>query len=168
MKIYYSPSAHGFFVDELHGGRTILVADPNWIAPEPEEPKEGEDPKPAPTAPLIEVPNPDTKIPEDGIEITEEQHHALLAGQGEGKRITAQAGQVVLVDQPPLSNEQLRANLIATRDYRLTASDWTQLADVPLTDAKKAEWRAYRKALRDLPDTVTDLNVIAWPDPPAK
>ena len=32
----------------------------------------------------------------------------------------------------------------------LRLSDWTQLADVPLSAEKKAEWNTYRQALRDI------------------
>tara|TARA_R110000764_G_scaffold212952_1_gene299311 strand:+ start:1603 stop:2052 length:450 start_codon:yes stop_codon:yes gene_type:complete len=56
------------------------------------------------------------------------------------------------------------------RDAHLTASDWTQVADTPLTDSKKAEWVTYRQALRDVPTTnssVTSLDDVAWPTPPA-
>lgn len=41
--------------------------------------------------------------------------------------------------------------LIEKRNRRLEASDWTQMADSPLSDTKKAEWATYRQALRDLP-----------------
>ena len=34
------------------------------------------------------------------------------------------------------------------RKKLLKASDWTQGADSPLTDSKKAEWKTYRQALR--------------------
>ena len=37
------------------------------------------------------------------------------------------------------------------RDRRLAASDWTQMADSPLSDSKKAEWATYRQALREIP-----------------
>lgn len=37
------------------------------------------------------------------------------------------------------------------RNRKLEASDWTQFADSPLSDSKKAEWATYRQALRDLP-----------------
>jgi len=37
------------------------------------------------------------------------------------------------------------------RDRRLESSDWTQMPDSPLSDSKKAEWAAYRQALRDIP-----------------
>jgi hypothetical protein len=36
------------------------------------------------------------------------------------------------------------------RLFLLRASDWTQLADVPLSAEKKAEWNTYRQALRDI------------------
>jgi len=55
------------------------------------------------------------------------------------------------------------------RDYLLLISDWTQLSDNDLTDAKKAEWRTYRQALRDLPQTystATDKSEITWPTKP--
>ena len=41
------------------------------------------------------------------------------------------------------------------RNSFLRASDWTQMADSPLTSEKKAEWATYRQALRDLPNNST-------------
>lgn len=43
--------------------------------------------------------------------------------------------------------ERLRAE----RDRLLRDSDWTQLPDAPLTADERAQWAAYRQALRDLP-----------------
>ena len=43
-----------------------------------------------------------------------------------------------------------------TRLDLLNMSDWTQAADSPLTNSKKAEWATYRQALRDLPTSYTD------------
>jgi hypothetical protein len=60
---------------------------------------------------------------------------------------------------PTLYTEELRK----IRNIRLTASDWTQAADTPLTDAKKAEWATYRQALRDLPST----DPIVFPTEPS-
>ena len=51
----------------------------------------------------------------------------------------------------------------------LQESDITQLADAPLTDAKKLEWAAYRQVLRDMPITntsVTSYEDIIWPTKP--
>ena len=36
------------------------------------------------------------------------------------------------------------------RDSLLSRSDWTQLPDSPLTEAKRAEWATYRQELRDI------------------
>lgn len=56
------------------------------------------------------------------------------------------------------------------RDLLLTESDWTQVADTPLTDSKKAEWATYRQALRDVPATnssVTNIDNVVWPTEPS-
>ena len=53
------------------------------------------------------------------------------------------------------------------RDKKLAACDWTvTVSDRPLSDEKRAEWVAYRQALRDLPSTVTDPTQVEWPAPP--
>ena len=51
----------------------------------------------------------------------------------------------------------------ALRNTKLDNTDWTQLADVPLTDASKADFVAYRQALRD-----ADMLDPVWPDAPAE
>lgn len=56
------------------------------------------------------------------------------------------------------------------RNAKLLESDWTQGADSPLTDTKKAEWATYRQQLRDLPSSYsnpTSKDDITWPTPPA-
>jgi hypothetical protein len=55
------------------------------------------------------------------------------------------------------------------RDGILTRTDWTQVPDASLTDAKKLEWRTYRQALRDLPaqyQNETDFANVVFPNPP--
>jgi len=65
----------------------------------------------------------------------------------------------------------LMAALNLERTQKLYASDWTQAADSPLTDAKKAEWVTYRQALRDVPQNLAEdfdnLAGFAWPTPPS-
>ena len=81
------------------------------------------------------------------------------------------SGQVVL---PEPSQEELDAafrqwnmDLIReTRNKLLLESDWTQGQDSPLSDEKKTEWRTYRQALRDIPDSNTNYNEVVWPDKP--
>ena len=56
------------------------------------------------------------------------------------------------------------------RQLLLSESDWTQTADSPLSDSKKAEWATYRQKLRDLPTTYsgeTDGTKIIFPTPPS-
>jgi hypothetical protein len=51
----------------------------------------------------------------------------------------------------------------ATRNQKLSATDWTQLADVPLTAECKADFADYRQALRD-----ADMLEPVWPEVPAE
>jgi hypothetical protein len=56
------------------------------------------------------------------------------------------------------------------RNSLLLESDWTQVADTPLTDSKKAEWATYRQTLRDLPannTSATSIDDVTFPTPPS-
>ena len=70
-----------------------------------------------------------------------------------------------------LDREKLDAEIRGRRDTKLFNSDyWTQNADSPLTDEKKAEWVTYRASLRNVPaanSSVTALDNIAWPTQPS-
>lgn len=50
------------------------------------------------------------------------------------------------------------------RNQLLTATDWTQAADVP--QAIKDKYAAYRQALRDVPQQEGFPENIVWPTPP--
>ena len=52
------------------------------------------------------------------------------------------------------------------RNYLLTQSDWTQLADAPLTQEQKNAWAAYRQALRDVPSHFNLPEEVVWPSAP--
>ena len=61
-------------------------------------------------------------------------------------------------------------DLRSYRDVMLNSSDWTQIPDSPLSDAKKQEWQTYRQALRDLPTAYTDIesvDEVTWPTTPS-
>tara|TARA_B100000927_G_scaffold126317_1_gene101953 strand:- start:857 stop:1096 length:240 start_codon:yes stop_codon:yes gene_type:complete len=59
------------------------------------------------------------------------------------------------------------ANLRTSRDYVLSATDWTQSSDSPLSDEKKAEWAVFRQKLRDLPTTYNEATgEYDWPVAP--
>jgi len=51
----------------------------------------------------------------------------------------------------------------ALRNTKLSATDWTQLGDVPLTAQCKADFADHRQALREL-----DMLDPVWPDAPAE
>ena len=67
-----------------------------------------------------------------------------------------------------VTNDQWAAMLREVRNGLLTNSDWTQLADSPLSDSKKVEWAAYRTTLRELPATATLGMIVEFPDEPIK
>jgi hypothetical protein len=53
------------------------------------------------------------------------------------------------------------------RTADLTACDWAVMPDSQLSDAELAAVKAYRQALRDLPEQGDDPDGVAWPDKPA-
>ena len=83
---------------------------------------------------------------------------------------TVTNGELTRKSEEDISAYQLSRNLENLRAYRdvnLSASDWTQSPDSPLTDAKKQEWATYRQALRDLPANTTDPANPTWPTKPS-
>ena len=107
-------------------------------------------------------------VPEDAQEVAREHFTALFEAQALGKLIQpGEGGAPVAVDPPAPDAAQLLAALRRRRNDLLAASDWTQMQDAPLSEAGRAEWAAYRQALRDLPETITDPAAVEWPVPPA-
>lgn len=75
------------------------------------------------------------------------------------------------IEQEISADEKRMRFLERSRFNLLFESDWTQVADAPLTDAVKEEWRTYRQALRDLPagidwDSIKSSADINWPRVP--
>lgn len=54
----------------------------------------------------------------------------------------------------------------AKRDYLIKETDWTQMPDAPLSNEKKAEFTAYRQALRDVPQNYSNPDDVVWPEKP--
>lgn len=58
-------------------------------------------------------------------------------------------------------------NIRSQRAIYLQESDWTQLADSPLSGSiKQEEWKQYRQALRDITNYDSPDNVL-WPEKPS-
>lgn len=101
------------------------------------------------------------EMPVDVVEITEEQHTALFAGQSQGKIIVAgEDGYPTLADMPPPSEDEIRLY----RNAMLRDCDWTQADDVP--QAVKDKWATYRQALRDVPQQEGFPETFKWPVKP--
>lgn len=67
--------------------------------------------------------------------------------------------------------EQLRLDKLSAsarnqRDRLLYQSDWTQLADVGLSEVQKQAWVLYRQALRDISNQQGFPENIIWPNQP--
>ena len=70
----------------------------------------------------------------------------------------------VVIDQ--LDTEDQWTVIRGERFSRLTGTDWTQLADAPLTSQEVADYSAYRQELRDIPQNQSDPFNITWPVAP--
>jgi hypothetical protein len=106
-------------------------------------------------------------FPADSKAIDTERYRALLCAQEAGQCIAADDnGNPISLDPPAPSGNDGLALLRAERDRRLAASDFSQLADVPMSATQRTAWCVYRQALRDLPETITDLAAVTWPQAP--
>ncbi|KSL06275.1 phage tail assembly chaperone [Pseudomonas aeruginosa] len=103
-----------------------------------------------------------TDIPDDAVEITADEHAALLAAQARGKRIAAgKDGRPILLDPPAPTRDELESFERIWRDARLRETDplvarhrdEIEAGDVPTLDAEKySALQTYRRALRDWPE----------------
>jgi len=75
-------------------------------------------------------------------------------------------GKVVGVEVRKLSDEDAWARIKTKRNYLLTSTDWTQLADT-LTPELTKKYAEYRAALRNVTSAKLPSDVI-WPGDPAK
>jgi hypothetical protein len=145
--MFYAKSTGGFYDPAIHGARSLLVLDPAWIRPlvsitlppgatypgEPPVINDTDQPMTLEAVPdldaeptVIEIDNPDCKIPADAVEITEAERVQLLAGQAAGKRIIPnEDGYPILADPEPPTAAQVRAIAVetinTTRDADLVA-----------------------------------------------
>jgi hypothetical protein len=145
--MYYSESTGGFYDEAVHGVRKLTIIVPGWTRPVhdvtlgPGEQIEAElngevrlventtdelmvvsdVPDMSVEPPILEIDNPDTKIPADAVEITPEKHRELLAGQSEGKCIRADAQRhPILQDPPPPSPNDITCAQILALEKSIT------------------------------------------------
>jgi hypothetical protein len=87
---------------------------------------------------------------------------AALIAQLDGQQIDAHPEP----EFPPPTDLELWGTVRTKRTQLLRDTDWTVLADAPLTAAQKTAWEAYRQALRDLPAQDVGPGDVVWPSAP--
>lgn len=109
------------------------------------------------TAPTYEIALRNCKVGEVAVPVDEPVNGKI---SGDGKSVIP-AGPDMLAELDKIK---------ADRFVMLQASDWTQANDSPLTPEKKAEWAAYRQALRDITETQPNILYadVVWPTEPSK
>jgi hypothetical protein len=103
-----------------------------------------------------------TVIPVDAIDISKEQHSALLSAQSAGQQIYPQ--QDGTPSTRDVINDVTWDIVRGERDALLAASDWTDLPNTPLTN--KQAWLDYRQALRNIPQHYLEPSLVVWPVKP--
>lgn len=110
-----------------------------------------------------------SNIPEDAVEVTAQEHAALLAGQSAGQQIFPnEAGHPALIDQPAPTAEQLAAGVRAKRNKLIAATDHLLMPDYPLSADGSLAVRSYRQALRDISKQAGFPSEIEWPSAPSQ
>lgn len=61
------------------------------------------------------------------------------------------------------ANDRAAAEVRTERDAKLAETDWTQVADAPVS---QEDWAAYRALLRSMPEQEGFPNEITWPTKP--
>lgn len=77
--------------------------------------------------------------------------------------IISDASPEIIAERTDIKAKSVRGE----RNSRLSASDWTQFTDSPLTEDKKIAWAIYRQELRDITKQAGFPWNVVWPDQPA-
>ena len=104
-------------------------------------------------------------IAENEPTVTDNQYVNRLGYALQGGNTYAWVYEIITSDNEHMRNVHIRT----ARRALLSGSDWTQVADAPLTTEEKNAWAEYRQALRDLTTTYTEVvnaSDIVWPVPP--
>tara|TARA_R110002012_G_C11637625_1_gene610340 strand:+ start:1990 stop:2274 length:285 start_codon:yes stop_codon:yes gene_type:complete len=84
-----------------------------------------------------------------------------------GERLEMTAEEITQLEKMQADADLDFTMVRADRNGKLFSTDWTQLSDAPITEAKKTEWAAYRQELRDYPSKASKVSELpAWPSEP--
>lgn len=102
--------------------------------------------------------------PDDAIEISEEKYTELKFGLLSGKVLSVDiAGNPILVSQPKQTVSEMASSLRSNRDLLISSTDYLVMPDYPISADLLAKVKAYRQALRDIPEQVGFPADIDWP-----
>jgi hypothetical protein len=171
--VYLHRVTLGLYPVAVYGPREVLVIDPEWIPPVPDDPNNPE----MVEAPLVWGANKECQLPpaEELIELSAEEYELLKGAAGVGKVIGLSDGRPVLLDPPPPSPEVLKANELAWRNVALSQTesliarhrDELDAAVNPtLTAAQFQALQQYRLLIRAWPEEALFPDVSARPVPP--
>lgn len=123
--------------------------------------------------------NKNTKLLHDGTVFNDASKEHCSIGQdqmwlqipsevasGNCKVHEAEDGTLSLADGSADKSSPAWDKMRAERNARLAACDWAVLTDADLTTAQKNAWKAYRTALRDLPENTIDPEQVQYPERP--
>lgn len=173
MTTYSSKARRGFFSDEIFGAPTVLVVDPDWRRPtytatlQPGETvylvdhsvtNNTNEPIEVPNVPdmtvdqpMVEVPNPDCRLPTDAKPLTEEMRAALLSAphgiNWDVEPPTAATAPVLNPAQAWAAYQQRAAALLNATDAELAGLVEYLAIGQPLPTSA-ATLVTYRRALR--------------------
>lgn len=106
-----------------------------------------------------------SSIPEDSLEISEQNYREIFEAQSNGKQISINdEGYPIIVDFVDLPEDVVLQSVRDERNRLLKESDWTQLPDIP--EALKTVWAQYRQNLRDVPQQPGFPQNVVWPEKP--
>jgi hypothetical protein len=88
-------------------------------------------------------------------------HQLIETPEGAGIGFTFNGGKWVKLNQS--TTEELASYIRVQRDFKLSSSDWTQVADAPVD---QEAWATYRQSLRDVPSQSGFPNEVTWPTEP--
>lgn len=109
------------------------------------------------------------QIPADAVEISREEHAALMAAQYAGKAITGDdEGKPVAIDPPGPSDAELWAARQKEAQAALSESDITVLRCYENAVPVPKDWVAYRKALRGIVGAEAGNPNDEFPQQPAR
>jgi len=84
-------------------------------------------------------------------------------------RIQLTAEEETQLDADAEANDLDLGSVRQQRNGMLSGTDWTQIGDATLGDHTAEEWRTYRQALKDIPQTYSRVSEVVWPnDPPTQ